>query len=84
MENNLPTAEEFLDNYINKNNIPWNPDIEKLYGAINICMIEFTKLHCESALKAKIQAMKEYMNDGYSLDEIDAFTYNAYPLTNIK
>jgi hypothetical protein len=47
-------------------------------------MIEFAKLHVEAALKAKIEAMEEYMNDGYSLDEIDSFTYNAYPLDNIK
>ena len=47
-------------------------------------MIEFAKMHVESALKAKIEAMEEHMNGGYSLDEIDSFTYNAYPLENIK
>lgn len=47
-------------------------------------LIEFAKLHVELALKAKIEAMKEYMNDGYSLDEIDSFTYNAYPLDKIR
>jgi hypothetical protein len=47
-------------------------------------MIEFAKLHVQAALKAKIEAMEEHMNDGYSLDEIDSFTYNAYPLDNIK
>jgi hypothetical protein len=47
-------------------------------------MIEFAKMHVESALKAKIEAIEEHMNDGYSLDEIDSFTYNAYPLDNIK
>ena len=47
-------------------------------------MIEFAKRHVIAALKAKIEAMKEHMNDGYSLDEIDSFTYNAYPLDNIK
>jgi len=49
-----------------------------------ILMIEFAKLHVQAALKAKIEAMEEHMNDGYSLDEIDSFTYNAYPLDNIK
>jgi hypothetical protein len=47
-------------------------------------MIEFAKMHVESALKAKIEAMEEHMDGGYSLDEIDSFTYNAYPLDNIK
>jgi hypothetical protein len=47
-------------------------------------MIEFAKLHVEAALKAKIKAMKYYHNDGYSLDEMDAFTNDSYPLSNIK
>jgi viroplasmin and RNaseH domain-containing protein len=46
-------------------------------------MIEFAKLHVQAALKAKIEAMEEHMNCGYSLDEIDSFTYNAYPLDKI-
>jgi nucleoid DNA-binding protein len=46
--------------------------------------ISFAKKHCEAALKAKIEAMEEYMNDGYDLEEIDSFTHNAYPLNNIK
>jgi hypothetical protein len=51
-ETKLPTAEEFLDRYIDKHNIPWSPDIDKLYGAINTAMIEFAKVHAEAALKA--------------------------------
>jgi len=48
-------------------------------------MIEFAKLHVEQALKAKIEAMEKYYEDGgYSLSEMDAFTRNSYPLTNIK
>ncbi len=47
-------------------------------------MIEFAKLHVKAALKAKIEAMEEHIDGGYSLDEIDSFTYNAYPLENIK
>jgi hypothetical protein len=53
------------------------PDIKK-------AMIEFAKLHVEAALKAKIQAMEYYHNDGYSLNEMDAFTNDSYPLENIK
>jgi hypothetical protein len=37
----IPNAEEFLDNYIKKENIPWNQDVEKLYGAINAAMIGY-------------------------------------------
>jgi hypothetical protein len=48
-----------------------------------ILMIEFAKLHVKAALKAKIEAMQEHMNGGYSLDEIDSFTDNAYPLDKI-
>ena len=48
-----------------------------------VAMIEFAKFHVEAALKAKIEAMQEHMNGGYSLDEIDSFTYNAYPLDKI-
>lgn len=48
-------------------------------------MIEFAKLHVEAALKAKIEAMREtYTYGGYSLDELNAFTKNAYPESNIK
>jgi hypothetical protein len=46
-------------------------------------LIEFAKIHVKAALKAKIEAMQEHMNGGYSLDEIDGFTYNAYPLDKI-
>lgn len=46
-------------------------------------IMEFAKLHVEAALKAKIEAMEKHMNDGYSLDEIDSFTYDAYPLDKI-
>jgi hypothetical protein len=53
--------------------------------SITQAMIAFTKLHVEKALKSKIEAMREYYEDGgYSLSEIDAFTQNSYPLSNIK
>jgi hypothetical protein len=85
------TAEEFL---INKNICNPKGDVFRLNLSrdchvktekdIQLAMIEFAKLHVQAALKAKIEAMEEHMNDGYSLDEIDSFTYNAYPLDNIK
>lgn len=73
------TAEEFVlkdgDGYLAGDYTP-----KEVYAL----MIEFAKLHVEAALKAKIQAMKKYHNDGYSLDEIDAFTKESYPLENIN
>ena len=54
------------------------------YHWVKEAMIEFAKLHVKAALKAKIEAMEEHMDGGYSLDEIDSFTSNAYPLDNIK
>ena len=49
-------------------------------------MIEFAKMHVEAALKAKANAMteKSYEDSSYSMGELDAFTKDSYPLTNIK
>jgi hypothetical protein len=74
----IPTAKNFLQNLIEENNHDSNIDIED-------ALIEFAKLHVEQALKAKVRAMKEYHKYGeYSFSEIDAFTLNSYPLSNIK
>ena len=73
----ITTAEEFLDNFLNKNAIPWSPEIDKVYGCINTAMIEFAKLHVEAALKAQQSYFNKYtqLDEGYE---------NAYPLENIK
>ena len=74
----LPTAEEFLElQHETVPNIEF--DIRKV-------MIEFAKIHVESALKAKIEAMYEKQNkdSSYSIDELDACTEDSYPLSNIK
>ena len=79
----IPTAEEFLDNFLNKDAIPWSPEIDKVYGCINTAMIEFAKLHVEAALKEAYEnADLEYYGDEvcYNKDSI----LNAYPLENIK
>jgi hypothetical protein len=63
MENNIPIAEEFL-----KSKGLYNDKSIKLQNigmTISEAMIEFTKLHCESQLKAilenvKINEMKNY------------------------
>lgn len=43
-----------------------------------------SKFHVQEALKAKVDAMNLYHNEGYSITEMDAFTKYAYPLENIK
>lgn len=71
------TADEFVkQNITSSDKFDFNNKVELVK--------KFAKLHVEAALKAKVQAMKEHMNEGYSLQEIDAFTEDAYPLTNIK
>lgn len=81
----VPTAEEFLDNFLNKEAIPWNPEIDKVYGCINIAMIEFAKLHVTAALEA---ASDTDILSGISYKhrtnlDMDAIL-NSYPLENIK
>jgi hypothetical protein len=69
------TAEEFLK----LNNIkPYPIDIQM--------MVEFAKMHVEAALKAKVNAMADisYDDSSYTVNELDSFTINSYPLENIK
>jgi len=74
------TAEEFL---IINDDKDFRLSMSGRY--VSEMMVAFAKVHVEKALKAKIEAMREYFEDGgYSLSEIDAFTQNSYPLTNIK
>jgi hypothetical protein len=61
----------------------WFETADDAKEAVRI-MVEFAKVHVKAALKAKIKAMADYHNDGYSLDEMDAFTSDSYPLSNIK
>ena len=81
------TAEEFLHNYTKDFKTHPMEGLFRIEGAtlrlVTEYAIEFAKRHVEAALKAKIEAMEEHMNGGYSLDEIDSFTYNAYPLDKI-
>ena len=70
MENNIPTAEEWLEHF-EENAYPGT--------SISECMIEFAKLHVEAALKEanKKAIMTGYVDSGQTI-------LNAYPLTNIK
>jgi len=71
----IPSAKELFDKMLLENDETTSTEM----------MIEFAKLHVKQALKAKIKAMESYYDEGgYSLDEMDAFSYNAYPLSNIQ
>ena len=76
MENNIPTAEEFLKNFNEKEG-----NIDKLYydSYVKKSMIEFAKLHVEAALKEANEKaiMTGYVDSGQTI-------LNAYPLINIK
>lgn len=78
----IPTAEEVIRN-IARFESP--NDVIPIHSLDKI-MIEFAKLHVESALKAKVKAMteKSYEDSSYSMNELDSFTRNSYPLENIK
>lgn len=70
------TAEDFLEDYLHKNAVPWHPDLDRIYGQINIAMIQFAEYHVEQALKqASIKV---------STRDIQDSILNAYPLENIK
>ena len=71
----IPTAEEFFMKF------------KHTHGPNNHhkALIEFAKMHVQAALEAKIEAMREtYTYGEYSLDELNGFTKNAYPVSNIK
>jgi hypothetical protein len=80
----IPTASQFYQNYIEENNHDSNIDIED-------ALIEFAKLHVESALKAASEQAEaeegaivdlgfEIISASVDKDSI----LNSYPLTNIK
>jgi len=73
----VPTAEEF---YKQTTGCVMN------HRDIKIAMIEFAKLHVNAALKKKVIAMKKQREEdsSYDMNELDAFTYDAYPLNLIK
>lgn len=73
----VPTAEEF---YKQTTGCVMN------HRDIKIAMIEFAKLHVNAALKKKVIVMKKQREEdsSYDMNELDAFTYDAYPLNLIK
>jgi hypothetical protein len=76
--NTIPTAKEFIQNYIKENNDDSFIDMEE-------SMIEFAKMHVEAALEAAaIDATTKFIpfTDDEEVDR-DSIR-NAYPLENIK
>lgn len=73
----IPTAEEWLKHF-EENAYPGTP--------ISECMIEFAKLHVETALKIASENAEtkwvEYTDHDYEIDKDSIL--NAYLLTNIK
>lgn len=81
----IPTAEEFLIDWTGVDNSTHpNEELRNNFIQSKNQMIEFAKLHVEAALKAKVDAMKDEYQSDYSIGELDCFTEDAYPLTNIK
>lgn len=80
----MPTAEEVIDKMVKFASV--NDTINCTVYSLSQVMIEFAKLHVEAALKVKGKAMQEVSNEdsSFSIDELDAFTKNCYPLSNIK
>lgn len=79
----IPTAEEFLDNFLNKDAIPWSPEIDKVYGCINTAMTEFAKLKVEGykkeIIEKIIQEQKNLNLGGIQTEDIKKFgEHNAY------
>ena len=86
--NNLPTAEEFLNN-TQEGNSTWGDllknDEDVFYEKdVKIAMIEFAKLHVKAALKSCQETCKSkfYAGETGYLKQEDVEL--AYPLDNIK
>ena len=64
----MKTADEFLEDYLSTNNLPWSPEMEKQIGCVYNAMIEFAKMH---VLKIKhLQQSKYYSGEtGYIKSE---------------
>jgi hypothetical protein len=76
---NLPTAKEFIENYIKENNQDSNLDWEEV-------LIEFAKLHVEAALKEALDSIPclGSSSDIATYEEVEKEVLNCYPIENIK
>jgi hypothetical protein len=83
MENNIPTAEEFLKDLQHEYE---ETGEYKMYFAIDIPnkLKEFAKLHVEAALKAAYDNIEYTTVDSSVPYVVEESILNSYPLTNIK
>jgi hypothetical protein len=78
-EKQIPTARDFAIN------IDIYFDSEEEHVELANKLIEFAKLYVTEALKAKINALQPFIEEGgWGVDELDAFIKNAYPLDKIQ
>ena len=83
MENDIPTAEEFL----NLKGVSYRGGIENRLGNYISPneLIEFAKLHVEAALEARDRLYETYYAEELKFtDSNKEFIRKSYPLTNIK
>jgi hypothetical protein len=83
MENNIPTAEEFLKDLQHEYE---ETGEYKMYFAIDIPnkLKEFAKLHVEAALKAAYDNIEYTTVDSSVPYVVEGSILNSYPLSNIK
>jgi hypothetical protein len=85
---NIPTAAQFLnqDQELILDIIDGKFSYSIALDILQNKLIEFTKIHIEAALIAKVDAMmkESYEDSSYSIEELDAFTQYCYPQENIK
>jgi len=85
MKNNIPTAEELLNDrvYITQDGIE---DVHDSLSTVAEAMIEFAKLHVEAALKEALESIPclGSSSDIATYEEVEDAVLNAYPLTLIK
>ena len=89
----MKTADEFLEDYLSTNNLPWSPEMEKQIGCVYNAMIEFAKMHVQEALRLASENATVTPIDHEEISEgsfrpiwgvDDESILNAYPLENIK
>ena len=86
---NIPTAEEYYSKIMFPTLFKYKPDEIKLWfetnpdaqQSVNI-MIEFAKLHVESALREAAET--NYPSTKANFELVNSRILNAYPLDNIK
>ena len=82
----MKTADEFLEDYLSTNNLPWSLEMEKQIGCVYNAMIEFAKMHVQEALKQALESIPclGSSTDIANYEEVEEAVLNSYPLDLIK